>query len=204
MHRLSTSPLGRLVALSVVLALCLLGAQAADASRPSAPTARPVAHTGGGELTSRIAGLTGNGRDVTGSFVPLHFTKRNGRVFVRGLVRGVVHENDGRRTTFAQLKTLRVRTINATPAHARATTDRRTCDILHLDLAPLDLDLLGLQVHLNRVVLDIVAVSGAGNLLGNLLCAVTHLLDRTSGLGGLLGQLTDLLNRILGRLRLGG
>ena len=77
---------------------------------------------------------------------------------------------------------------------------------MDLVLAPLDLNLLGLKVHLDRVVLNIVAESGAGNLLGNLLCAVTGLLDGglLGGLlGGQLGQVTTLLNRILGLLRLG-
>ena len=36
-------------------------------------------------------------------------------------------------------------------------------------------------------------MTGAGNLLGNLLCAVTGLLDG----GGPLGQIVDLLNSIL-------
>ena len=67
---------------------------------------------------------------------------------------------------------------------------------------PLDLDLLGLQVHLDKVVLDIVAATGAGNLLGNLLCAVTGLLDG-SPLDGLLTHLKNLLNQILGALNLG-
>ena len=62
------------------------------------------------------------------------------------------------------------------------------CPILHLELGPLDLDLLGLQVHLDRVVLDITAVPGPGNLLGNLLCAVAGLLDGVD-LGGVLGNL---------------
>ena len=47
-----------------------------------------------------------------------------------------------------------------------------SCDILNLVLGPLDLDLLGLQVHLDRVVLNIIGATGTGNLLGNLLCAV--------------------------------
>jgi hypothetical protein len=75
------------------------------------------------------------------------------------------------------------------------------CDILHLVLGPLDLNLLGLKIHLDKVVLDIVAETGAGNLLGNLLCAVTGLLD--GGLEGALGRLVNLLNDILGRLGLG-
>ena len=69
-------------------------------------------------------------------------------------------------------------------------------------LGPLDLDLLGLQVHLDKVVLDITAVPGAGNLLGNLLCAVAGLLDG-GPLAGLLGQLNSLLQQILDALNLG-
>jgi len=48
---------------------------------------------------------------------------------------------------------------------------------------------LGLQVDLSRVVLDITAIQGAGNLLGNLLCAVAGLLDNPSGLATLLNQI---------------
>ena len=52
-----------------------------------------------------------------------------------------------------------------------------SCQILHPDLGPLDLNLLGLMVHLDEVVLNITAQSGSGNLLGNLLCAIAYLLD---------------------------
>jgi hypothetical protein len=57
----------------------------------------------------------------------------------------------------------------------------------------LHLDLLGLVVDLNQVVLNITAEQGPGNLLGNLLCAVAGLLD-----GGLnLNGIANLLNQIL-------
>jgi hypothetical protein len=49
-----------------------------------------------------------------------------------------------------------------------------------------------LKVDLSRVILDITAQTGAGNLLGNLLCAVTGLLDPDG--------LARLLNQILGAL----
>jgi len=84
----------------------------------------------------------------------------------------------------------------------RVAANAAACDILNLVLGPLDLNLLGLEIHLQRVVLDIVAVAGAGNLLGNLLCSVAGLLDGTP-LAGLLGQLQTLLNQILGALNLG-
>src|SRR5437764_639573 len=52
------------------------------------------------------------------------------------------------------------------------------CNVLNLDLGPLNLDLLGLVVDLSPVSLDITAVPGPGKLLGNLLCAVAGLLDQ--------------------------
>jgi hypothetical protein len=46
---------------------------------------------------------------------------------------------------------------------------------------------------LSRIVLDITAESGAGNLLGNLLCAVAGLLDNPSGLARRLNRILDIL-----------
>jgi len=75
-------------------------------------------------------------------------------------------------------------------------TATAACDILNLVLGPLDLNILGLEVHLNQVILDIVAQPGPGNLLGNLLCAVAGLLDG----GNINPGLANLLNRIFGLL----
>jgi len=62
----------------------------------------------------------------------------------------------------------------------------------------LHLDLLGLVIDLNPVILNITAHPGPGQLLGNLLCAVAHLLDN----GGPLTGVSALLNQLLGRLGL--
>ena len=51
-----------------------------------------------------------------------------------------------------------------------------------------------------RFELNITAVQAAGNLLGNLLCAVAGLLDGTP-LSGLLGQVSALLTSIFAILR---
>ncbi len=68
-----------------------------------------------------------------------------------------------------------------------------TCAILHLELGPLDLTLLGLEVILDDctggpVVVDITGQTGKGKLLGNLLCELSD--------GGLL-QLGSTLQQIL-------
>jgi hypothetical protein len=70
------------------------------------------------------------------------------------------------------------------------------CDILHLVLGPLHLDLLGLVIDLNEVHLDIVAQPGPGNLLGNLLCAIAGLLNGS----GTQQAIANLLNQILNLL----
>lgn len=74
-----------------------------------------------------------------------------------------------------------------------------SCSILSLDLGPLFLDILGLVIDLEPVVLDIFAQRGSGNLLGNLLCAVVGLFDG-AGLFAAIGNLLDQINAILGAL----
>jgi len=75
-----------------------------------------------------------------------------------------------------------------------------SCEILDLVLGPLDLNLLGLEVHLDTVHLNITAQQGPGNLLGNLLCAVAGLLNGNTGVNAVLTQIANLLNRVLGIL----
>lgn len=128
-----------------------------------------------------IAGA-GGGATFTGTFQLQRFaTNAAGELVANGVVTGVV-------TTAAGATTSVVRTVSLPAAVTQAT-----CEILHLDLGPLSLDLLGLQIDLSRIVLDITAQSGAGNLLGNLLCSVANLLNSPSALA-------DLLNRILAAL----
>jgi hypothetical protein len=83
------------------------------------------------------------------------------------------------------------------PFEAPVIGARGSCRILDLTLGPINLNLLGLQVDLSRVDLDITAQSGSGQLLGNLLCAVASLQNPT---GSALNQLARLLNHILGAL----
>jgi hypothetical protein len=159
-----------------------------------------IAHDAQGFAKSKIVGETAKGKRVTGYFIPMDFAKHHGHLRVHGLVNGVIHKGDGTTRTFQAMRTLRVKTIEGqTPGAARAGAGGAACGILHLVLGPLDLDFLGLQVHLDRVLLNIVAQSGAGQLLGNLLCAVAHLLDT----GGTLSQLLAKLGQILDQLLMG-
>jgi len=78
-----------------------------------------------------------------------------------------------------------------------------TTNILHLAVGPLNLNLLGLVVNLDNchngpVTVDVNAVSGSGNLLGNLLGGIAHLADHThlSALDNLLANLGRTLDRL--------
>ena len=193
----------------LALALCAFGGTTVADARTSAQRG-VVASNDLGSATSRFTGTTVDGRAVTGRFVPYQFSVRDGRLRLTGTLRGTIEGKAGvsRELRFSKTVTDRVTRINGlTWRQALAGRDAigaraaATCDVLNLVLGPLDLNILGLEVHLKRVVLDIVAVTGAGNLLGNLLCAVAGLLD--GGLAGLLAQVRALLNLVLGALDLG-
>lgn len=75
-----------------------------------------------------------------------------------------------------------------------------SCDILSLEIPEgINLNVLGLQVQTSGICLDIDAERGSGNLLGNLLCSVTHLLDNPSSLNAVFAQVNR-LGRLLDRL----
>ena len=78
--------------------------------------------------------------------------------------------------------------------------DPGACDLLFLDLGPISLDLLGLSLDLSQVLLDLDAIPGGGNLLGNLLCTVVHLLDGPGAILAALENLLDLINAIIDAL----
>jgi len=89
------------------------------------------------------------------------------------------------------------------PAAQATPPSGASCQVLLLQIpGGLSLDLLGLQVLLAALRLDILAVRGAGNLLGNLLCAVVNLLNgiNLAGLLGGLGNVAQLLGSLSGAL----
>jgi hypothetical protein len=209
----TTSVLGRiaLVTAGALMGTALLvpgGAQAAEvqgATKAQSTNARPVLSSEFGKAKSRIEGTFGKAGVVTGTFTPREF-----KVNKAGLLKAVgrldatlVRGNGHVAGKTSKRVTMTVASIEGTSLEQARTAARApSCGILNLVLGPLDLDLLGLQVHLDKVVLNIIAATGAGNLLGNLLCAVAGLLDGTGALSELLPQISQILNSILAILRL--
>ena len=146
-----------------------------------------------GPLTVPIGGTftdaTGGTGTFTGQFTIVQFAADNSALVAQGFLSGIMTDSHGKAIgSVYRSVSMPVTASQAASGKAAATA---SCGILHLDLGPLSLDLLGMQVNLSEVVLDITAQSGAGNLLGNLLCAVTNLLN------GPASPLADLLNQIL-------
>ena len=172
------------VALSLTMAVGTV--MPANAAPPPATNVRDLATVQPAQITQSVTDTAGNVIGTfTGTFTPTRFTPQGGDLNVRGVLNGTVTDALGNVVTTVTNQQVSTDVLGATASAA--------CDILNLDLGPLHLDLLGLVVDLSEVQLDITAVPGAGNLLGNLLCGVAGLLDG-NGIGGL----ANLLNRLLG------
>jgi len=156
-----------------------------------APAAQRAQASHGGPLPVR--GVLEDGGTFRGTVSNLHATTNDaGDLVVRGVLNGRAVSADG--------ETGRVVNEAFRTTVSRAEITQSTCDILTLNLGPLHLDVLGLVVDLNRVILTITAEQGPGNLLGNLLCAVAGLLDSGLPLGTIGDALANLLNEIFGLL----
>ncbi|GAA0587182.1 hypothetical protein [Actinomadura livida] len=175
MRRVLTGLSAIAVALLTVLALTAAPASAREAAAPAPLDSVPV------------TGTADDGSTFTGTVTPTAFTSQDRRLLLNGTLDGTMRDASGATTG----------TVTDQAVALPVGLPSASCPILDLTLGPLDLDLLGLTVHLDRVVLDITAVSGPGKLLGNLLCAIAGILDGPGDLG-LLPALLAQLNALLG------
>jgi hypothetical protein len=159
------------------------------------------ANSKAGTLTEKVTGTLADGGTFKGKVSFTKFETDGTAIYAIGTLDGQATKADGSKVKvddapFRQVVALSAPTSSEGANAGFAVPQAASCDILFLDLGPLNLDLLGLTIDLSQIVLDINAVPGAGNLLGNLLCAITGLLDGV----GTLFQIADLLNQILNLL----
>ncbi|WP_265447409.1 ABC transporter substrate-binding protein [Flexivirga meconopsidis] len=190
----------RIMTAGTVLATAIGVGAAATTPALAAPgnSGKAVAHGARQAATSLpVTGTLPDGTVFSGSLSNLRTYVQNGALMVKGTIRGTGLPAAG--TTFtAPVEQINGQAANAGAAQAAQAAAAKSCSVLNLVLGPLHLDLLGLVIDLNKVVLDITAVPGAGNLLGNLVCAIAGLLDK----GGPLAGLSALLNNLLSALGL--
>lgn len=205
------------------LALAVALGLAACNDAPTAPKVQ-APQTGDLQMKSRgqsidvdVTGPLSRAEAVVGSFAgTFHVTKfgfdeATHQLTVTGVLNGTETFTDGTPTATITDQVVTTTVTLRKGGQASATTTSQfqfassnysfaaTCGILLLDLGPLHLDLLGLVVDLNEVILNITAVSGANNLLGNLLCALTGLLDLPGAIAGIL-NIIEQINALLGAI----
>jgi hypothetical protein len=160
-------------------------------------------------LTKKVA-LTGT-KGFKGTYTIDRFTTRNGKLIAIGTLKGTMRKRGATMRVNRKNVKMPASVTGAGPATSAKASQQpplplpplppgTACQVLSLDLGPINLNLLGLVVRTNQIQLRIDAVQGQGNLLGNLLCAITGILNPQGALGQLTGAINNLasaLNAIL-------
>jgi hypothetical protein len=152
-----------------------------------------TAHRGGGllgNLLCSVANLLQNGLDLNQILASL--TRNQAGSLIAGLTQILSGALNG------VLNNATVQSVNTAPTNG-------SCAVLNLALGPLDLNLLGLEVHLYNcdnatqpITVDVSAIPSSvagGGLLGDLLCSLD-----SSLLSGLTGALQNVLGQLLAAL----
>lgn len=159
---------------------------------PRAQAQAGGAANGGGLIIpiGSIQGITGTGAftgaaSLVGNFALHSVQVVNGQLQAVGTLTATVLDASG-----ATLGTISVANLTA------PLTATGACPILTLHIGQIHLNLLGLDVTLSPIDLNITAQAGNGNLLGNLLCDVANLLNNNGPLSGIANLLNNLLRNL--------
>lgn len=167
-----------LAALAATIACALIAAPAQ--AKEAAPLAQKVAVTGT--------------KGFTGTYTIDRFVSKGGKLYSVGKLTGKA--KGGKKVTKQNVR-MPAALTSGTASASQLPPIAGACQVLNLVLGPINLNLLGLSVRTNQINLRIDAVPGAGNLLGNLLCGITGILDPNTLANTPLGQLTQILNALL-------
>jgi hypothetical protein len=150
------------------------------------------------------------GKQFTGTYTIQRFVTSGGKLYSVGKLKGKAGK---KKVSKENVRVPAAVANNAAAPAGTATASQvpplplpplpagNACSILSLDLGPINLNVLGLVIRTNQIQLRIDAVQGPGNLLGNLLCGITGLLNPVTGgtpvANTPLGQLAQILNALL-------
>jgi hypothetical protein len=154
-----------------------------------------------------ITGTIAGGGSFAGTLSVQNFVVRDGQVAVVGIVRGTAMSAAGAPLGTAVVGpiTLPVQveagpsiTSTSTSASAAPVVAQATCQPLHVEIGATNLNVLGVLVATQPIVLDLSADTAGP--LGNLVCTVLDTLNNVVGLVGLLNQVLGLLTGLVGGL----
>ena len=184
---------------ATVLAVTSAAALAGPMTAGAQTTARTADHSMAAQTTASslknipVTGRARNGKAFAGRMTVSQFVTRAGQTYAVGVLTGRIGNRSIKPRTVAFPAS-----VQRTPTGTVTTAALPACPVLNLVLGPLHLDLLGLNVDLNQVILNITAQPGAGQLLGNLVCDVANLLNNNPLTGGQLTGLLNIVQQLLG------
>jgi hypothetical protein len=173
-----------MTAVAIGCAVLFGGAATASAQDNTVPFTKKLAITG-----------KNKGKDFKGTYTIKRFESRGGKLVAVGTLSGKLKHRKVTRRNVRIPATL-TQANQSTASQLPPNPTPGACQILDLVLNPIDLNLLGLHVATSRIEALIEAVPGANALVGNLLCAITGLLDQNA-LAGAINNLAAALNAIL-------
>jgi len=185
-------------AISIAVLLWAAGATAAD-KKAAGPLQLPVRGV--------VAGI--DGATFAGTLSIQTFVARDGQVMAIGMVRGSVTSATGAPIGTALVGPIELPVsvgpgpaATAAPKSAAAAPAQPTqvCDVLHIQIGAVSINLLGLQVTTLPIDLDLSADPTGTNVLGHLVCTILDTLNNVIGLVDLLNQLLALLTGLLGAI----
>ena len=187
MHKSRMAVLGAVAA----FALLLVGGAGPAAAQGTTKLAKTV----------KMTGTAKNGKKFTGTYTINRFATKGGKVFAVGTVKGRLKgKSVTKRNVFAPVSVARQGAQASQVPAPPIPPSPNACQILRLDVGPIFLDLLGLRVRTLPINALIEGVRGPGNLLGNLLCAITGILDPQAATPAAPSQLAQVLNALLALL----
>jgi hypothetical protein len=165
-----------------------------------------------GRLAVPITGSVADGGTFNGTLIVHKFAIRNAKIVAVGAISGVATAAGSTRTGLQAMVELPVTVSDGAAPGGRVERQShvdgewgrpafllaQTCGVLHVEIGPHTIDLLGLIVALDPIVLDISGDSAG--VLGNLVCQALALLNNIVGLIGILNLILGLLTGLLGGL----
>lgn len=190
--------LQKLAAATLSIGVLLWASDAAAAEKNRKHTQAP--------LQVPITGVVAGGGSFAGTLSIAKFAARDGQVVAIGMLRGTVTGAAGAPvgTALVGPTELPVQVSGAAAARSSAAASgvviQQTCELLHLEIQPITLDVLGLQVTTLPIGIDLVASGEGTDVLGRLICTVLETVGNVIGLVDLLNQILGLLTGLLGAL----
>jgi hypothetical protein len=179
------------VSAGILLSAASAGAAEIRRAQPQPPARQP--------LQVAIVGHVAGGGSFAGTFSIRKFAAQDGKVVAVGMISGTAIGPMGF-TVGTTLTGPLALPVLVEPAEApglgivrREAVAQQICDVLNIEIQPITIDVLGLQVTTLPVGINVVADATGTNVLGHLVCTILETVNNVLGL-------VDLLNALLGLL----